>query len=110
MSFEYAASKFSTARRNLMLPFPAGEAQSIAHAFHECHLGLKDIQEDQLDDNSRSWHRELLDLMSTEGLEDPAGEGLWAVKAKTLSEGDLFRLSSVVDDLQYWFREKARAE
>lgn len=103
MSFEYAASKFSTARRILMLPHPHGEADSIADAFHECHLGLKDIDRGQLDDSARDWVATLDELMNTEGFADESGVGLWRVKAATFGVDDLLDLSMAVDELQHWF-------
>lgn len=104
MSFEYAATKFSTARRCLMLPFPEGIAQSIAHAFHECELGLRDIHPEHLDENSSRWVKRLRELMNTDGLSDPNKRGLWAVKAESLSEDQQLDLAEVVDELQYWFK------
>lgn len=103
MKFAYQAEKLSAARSSLMLPHPQGEAQSIAHAFHECSLGLHELNEDQLDDNARSWVRRLKELMSTDGLRDPDGRGLWAVKAEDLGVDEKYELSRIVDELAHWF-------
>ncbi|MCY1462068.1 hypothetical protein D9M71_798020 [compost metagenome] len=103
MSYEYAASKLSTARRILMLPHPNGEAESIAMAFHEIHLGLMDIDRSKLDDSARGWARTLDEVMDTAGLEDNEKVGLWTVKARTLGVDDLIDLSMAVDELQFWF-------
>lgn len=103
MKFPYQAEKFSAARSCLMLPHPKGEAESIAHAFHECHLGLHDLRRDNLDDNARNWLAKLEALMDTTGLEDPSGRGLWAVKAERLTVDEKLELSRVVDELAAWF-------
>ncbi|WP_447751680.1 hypothetical protein [Pseudomonas nicosulfuronedens] len=107
MSYDYAASKLSTARRMLMLPHPHGEADSISHAFHEISLGLKDIDRSALDDSARSWAATLDELMNTDGLSDPESVGLWAVKAETLDVGQLLDLATAVDELQHWFRTRS---
>lgn len=104
MSFSYAAEKFASARSALMLPHPQGEAQSIASAFFECHIGLDRLDRSLLDDDARKWLNELDLLMSTSGLEDPHREGLHLLKARMLSVDDQFQLSSVIDELQCWFR------
>lgn len=103
MSYEYAASKLSTARRVLMLPHPNGEVESIANAFHEIFLGLKDIDRAELDDSARGWAATLDELMDTAGLEDPDKVGLWSVKAQALDVGQLIDLGNAVDELQHWF-------
>lgn len=101
--FAYAAEKFSTARRNLMLPHPKGEAQSIMHAFHECSLGLDDIDKSKLDENAATRVRKLEQLMDTSGLEDPDEEGLWVVKARQLTIDEKIELSGLIDELAHWF-------
>lgn len=103
MSYEYAASKLSTARRILMLPHPNGEAESISNAFHEISLGLKDIDRSSLDDSARNWVQILDEVMDASGLSDPEKVGLWTVKARTLDVGELLDFSMAVDELQHWF-------
>jgi len=77
VKYSYPAEKFSTARRYLMLPHTKGEAESIMLAFHECSLGLHDLDRDDLDENARDWVRKLEELMNTDGLNDPSDRGLW---------------------------------
>lgn len=103
MSFEYAASKLSTARRILMLPHPQGEVDSLANAFHEISLGLHDIDRSALDESARGWVKILDEIMDTDGLSDPEKVGLWTVKARTLNELELLDFSMAVDELQHWF-------
>ena len=103
MKYSYPAEKFSTARRCLMLPHTSGEAESIMHAFHECSLGLHDLDRDDLDENARDWVRKLEELMNTDGLNDPSDRGLWKVKAEQLSNDEKIELSHVVDELAHWF-------
>ena len=93
------AEKLAAARHILMLPHPNGEEESIMHAFHECSLGLKNVDKDTLDDSQRTWILKLEEIMKTEGLEDSSGKGLWRVKAEALSESDKFELSRIVDEL-----------
>ncbi len=103
MKFSYQAETFSSARRSLMLPHPKGEAQSIAGAFHECSLGLHDLQTNDLDENVRDWLNKLEDLMDTSGIEDTSGRGTWGLKAEQLTEEQKFELSRVIDELAHWF-------
>ena len=108
--YRYPAEKFSTARRNLMLPHSRGEAESIAMAFHEMTLGLEDIEDEHLDDNARSWVRTIERLMDDEGIDDPAGEGTWKLKAEKLSVDEKLELSHAVDELAHWFDSRAEEE
>ncbi|MBK5275849.1 MAG: hypothetical protein JJE30_12455 [Desulfuromonadales bacterium] len=103
MKYSYPSEKFSVARHSLMLPHPKGEAESIMHAFHECSLGLHDVDRDSLDDDARKWVHELEELMNTGGLEDPTSKGLWVIKAEQLTIDNKFRLSHIVDELACWF-------
>ena len=52
-AFSYQIETFTKARRRLMLPYPNGEAVAIMHAFHECHLGLPHLKEEDLDYSTR---------------------------------------------------------
>ncbi|WP_249584362.1 hypothetical protein [Pseudomonas viridiflava] len=104
MSFSYAAEKFASARSALMLPHPNGEDQSIATAFFECRQGLDQFDRTKFDDTSSIWIRQLDQLMSIDGLEDPDRQGMFLVKARKLSVDDQIQLSNVVDELQFWFR------
>ena len=99
MKFAYPGEKLLSARHILMLPHPNGEEESIMHAFHECSLGLKNVDKDALDDSQREWVMKLEELMNTDGLEDPDGKGLWRIKAEALTEAEKFELSRVVDEL-----------
>lgn len=103
MSYGYAASKLSSARRLLMLPHPNGDIESIVNAFHEISLGLKDVDRSALDESAGRWVKILDKTMDTDGLDDPHKEGLWTVKARTLGVDELSEFSSSVDDLQCWF-------
>ncbi len=110
MKYSYQAEKFSTARSCLMLPHARGEATSIAGAFHECSLGLHDLDEkglmdSVLHDDAKALIRELRKIMSTEGLKDPNKVGLYTVKAESLSYEERLRLSHIIDELNFWFRE-----
>ena len=86
-----------------MLPHPRGEAASISSAFHECSLGLHELDRQDVDDNAAQWLRQLDDLMNTDGLEDPHEKGTWLVKAEQLSEDQKFDLSRIIDELAHWF-------
>lgn len=108
MDFSYPSEKFSTARRNLMLPSPSHEAEDIAMAFHECHLGLLDVRPEDLDDNARHWVTVLKGLMNTTDIEDPTGRGKWPIKAERLSADDKIQLVRVMDELAHWFARRSR--
>lgn len=99
----YQAEKFSTARRALMLPHTRGEHEAIASAFHECSLGLHEIDGGQLDDNARAWIQALEGFMDTTGYSDTNGQGLWSVKAQGFSVDDKLEIARIVDELAGWF-------
>jgi hypothetical protein len=94
----------AAARRALMLPHPRGADQAIAEAFRVLFSALHELDRATLDANARHWVNEIARLIDTTGLDDPAGEGLWVVKARTLTEDDQLRLRNVVDDLAGWLR------
>lgn len=103
---KYPAEKLAAARRILKAPHPNGEADSFAHAFHECDLGLRDMRAEDLDDSARSWLRTIKQAMDTTGIDDPQGRGRWFVKAEKLSIEEKSRFSSAVDELADWFHER----
>ncbi|MDD5037145.1 MAG: hypothetical protein PHE55_20655 [Methylococcaceae bacterium] len=106
MRFAYQSEKFYRARSMLMLPHPRGEAESIANAFHECSLGLQNINVDDLPAGVKNWVILLSNLMDTSGLSDPDKRGLWAVKAESFSFDQKIELSRVVNELSDWFDMK----
>ena len=106
MKYVYQAETFSTARRALMLPHPRGEHDSIARAFHECRLGLHDLDRDGLDENARGRVKRLEELMAATGFSDANRVGAGAVTARELSLEEKFELSRIIDELAYWFRQK----
>lgn len=105
LTFSYQAQKFAQARSCLMLPHPMGEAQSIADAFHMCLLGLDNLDHERLDEEAADKVRQLKALMDTTGLNDPAGVGLWRVKAEQFTDEEKSELSELVDALASWFDE-----
>jgi hypothetical protein len=105
MKYVSQAETFSTARRSLMLPHPRGEQDSIARAFHECRLGLNDLDRDGLDENARGRVKRLEELMATAGFSDE-NRVAQAVEARELSLQEKFELSRIIDELAYWFRQK----
>jgi len=103
VQFSYAAEKFAKARRYLSLPNAQGEHQSIASAFGECILILRNLDESTLDDYARTLVAELRVLMNTEGVDDPAGEGTFSMKARGFSSNERSDVSRVIDELAVWF-------
>jgi hypothetical protein len=69
-AFCYAMEKFTMARRLLMLPHPLGEAAAIGRAMHECQLGLQQLPEEELDEDTRERIRRLKAVMDTARMED----------------------------------------
>jgi hypothetical protein len=106
MKFVYQAETFSTARRILMLPHPRGEQDSIARAFHECSLGLHDLDRSGLDENARGRVKRLEELMAIAGFSEVNRVGAETVMACEPSLEEKFELSRIVDELAYWFRQK----
>lgn len=108
--YNYAAEKFDSARRSLMLPHPGGEARSVADAFAECMRGLHDIKPGDLDESAADWVRTLNGLMDAQGILDAAGVGTFQLKAEKLTKQQKSNLSRVVDELAHWFASRARGE
>jgi hypothetical protein len=103
MKYHYAAEKFSAARRYLMLPHPQGEAEAIMRAFHECSLGLNNLDKKGIDEYAVNLIEKLEEFMNTDGLNDPNRSGLWTIKAEQLSIDDKMAVSRLVDELAYIF-------
>lgn len=104
MDFGYAAEKFNAARHNLMLPHPRGEAASVADAFLECQLGIgKGRPEDLPHEDAARQLRELIAFMDTSDV--PVESGKWHAKADGFNTDELARVSSLVDQLAWWFEQ-----
>jgi hypothetical protein len=106
VKYSYAAEKFSNARRMLMLPPPAKEAQIIALAFHEISLCLRDLRQDDLDDSAKDWLAKVQSFMDTTGVVDLTGSGTYQVKAQSLTQDQKLELAGCVDELASWFKRK----
>jgi hypothetical protein len=89
-----------------MLPHTMGEAQSIAEAFHNCHLAFHRFDESSLDDRARSLVLKIKGFMDTGGIDDSTGVGTWVLKAKSLNNDEKLELSNAVDELASWFNRK----
>lgn len=109
MKFSYPAEKFNQARSCLMLPHSRGEAASIGNAFHECHLGLHNLDTDSIDDTADGWIRKLEDFMDTSGISDSSDSGHWQLKAEQFSTDQKIELSHVIDELAHWFDDQNRS-
>jgi hypothetical protein len=75
-------------------------------AFHECHLGLRDLRSDDLDDRARSWVSTITRLMDTAGIDGPHSRGTWLLKAESLSIDETSEFSQAVDSLADWFHRR----
>lgn len=106
MKYSYPAEKFNRARSCLMLPHSRGEAASIAEAFHECRLGLHDLDTSGIDDTADSWIRNLDDFMDTSSISDASDVGHWQLKAELFSTDQKIELSRVIDELAHWFDDQ----
>ena len=108
--YSYAAEKLAMGRQYLMLPHSRGEERAISLAFHECLLGLHDLKGKGLDEEGQKWLGELRQLMSTDGVTDSSGRGLWVAKAEQLSVDERITLSRTSDGLACWSCARARSE
>lgn len=106
MDIGYPTEKLTDARRILMLPHSKGETDSVVLAMHECSLGLRNVQEKDLDGHAVDNLRTLRQLMDTTGLTDSSGRGLWAIKVEKFSEEEKHEFSKAVDSLAHWFEHK----
>ena len=110
MKYDYCAEKLAAARSCLMLPHPKGEGDSIAVAFHECELGLRDLSAQDFDENAREWVAKIRELMDKSKIISFSGHNTWAFKAEHMTEDQKVEFSQAVDNLADWFNEKAREE
>ena len=106
MNFNYQSETFGKARRILMLPSPHGEAVAIMLAFHECGLGLHQLNEEGSDARTREKIKRLKELMDTKEIEDPEKRGRWIIKAEQFSMSEKRELSDLVDELASLFDRK----
>lgn len=90
-----------------MLPHTRGEHEAIANAFHECSLGLHNIDRVQFDDNASAWIQALERFMDTSGYSDGNGQGLWSIKAQSFSVDDKLEISRIIDELADWFGSRS---
>ncbi|SEO44010.1 hypothetical protein SAMN05428959_10827 [Duganella sp. CF517] len=104
LSYTYQAEKLADARRYLMLPHTEGEEASISECFHACSLAFNKFDESTLNDDARIWVAKLKKLMDTKDV--PAatdGKGLWHAKALGFTTDDKIELSTLIDELAFWF-------
>jgi hypothetical protein len=69
-AFCYPMEKFTMARRLLMLPHPLGEAAAIESAVHECQLGLQQLPEEVVDEDTRERIRRLKAVIDAARIEE----------------------------------------
>ena len=108
--FRYPAEKFGAANRALMLPHPNGEERSIADAYWEVMLGLRDVKEDDLDENARRWIATIRRLFDAEGIKDPRHRGTAILCAEQMTVEDRADFATAVNELASWFRRKFQEE
>jgi hypothetical protein len=96
----YLHEKLITARRILMLPHAKGEPVSVASAFFECDLGIRDIPETAFDEHALQYVRVIRRIMDCTGVVDPDKRGLFTVRAHQLTELEKYEFSAAVDDLE----------
>jgi hypothetical protein len=109
--YNYAAEKLNAARHNLMLPHPLGEEQSLVGAFHECMLGLEDMDAELFDDNAKRWVRIIRETSDADKLkEDKPDEGTWMAKARRLKVEQKQEFSNAVDELAHWLDDASRGD
>ncbi len=102
----YLSEKFETARRGLMAPNPSGEAESFVAALHECQLGLRNVNVNDLDDDVKRWMKTLEEAFDDTGVEDTDGRGTWIHKMESLETEELSRISDAVNGLATWFHDR----
>lgn len=102
--FSYQSEKLDLARSTLMLPHELGEDESLASAFDFCDRALSELDMALIeDDNAAGWIDTIKRLMSTDGVQDPTGEGTWIQRARSLSVDERREFSDAVDELASWF-------
>ncbi|UUZ71251.1 hypothetical protein LP415_19275 [Polaromonas sp. P1(28)-8] len=101
----YQSEKLAAARSALMLPHVGGEAASIATCFFECSNALNDLDRSKLTGDKARWVAELDKIMNRTGLSDPNKEGLFTVRARSLTVDEQADLSRLVDALEFEFRD-----
>jgi hypothetical protein len=104
--FDYQFEKFDDARDLLSTAHEDGETPSIVRAFHEISIGLRGVDEDELDTFARSRVRTLEELMDLSGVQDTTGDGLYWARAAAMSDEEKAELLKLVGALADWFQRK----
>lgn len=92
-----------------MLPHPHGEELSLFSAMKEIGQAFSNFAvPDDLGVDGIGWVAEVKALMSTSGLSDPNGEGLYLVRARAMTIDERARFSLLVDELASLFLEHDR--
>lgn len=103
----YLSEKFNVARSFLMLPHPNGESQSIADAFHECHLAMTGYNGEGLSPDDQADFEKLRELMNTDFVPENPEKGKWFAKAETFTLDQKFEVSRVIDALANAFSRES---
>lgn len=98
--FSYPHEKSMAALRALTIPVP-DERAAYAAAMQEIELGFRDEDELDLDENAARYLARLREIMDTEGIEDPGGEGTLRVRAKQLTEEEQHDFSRNLHELTW---------
>jgi hypothetical protein len=104
----YQSEKFNQARRALMLPHAKGEPASIAAAFLEIDLALHHFDETSVESYARDKIQRLRQIMDISQTQHGSETGAWTAKAKGFNAEQRLEVSNLVDQLAWWFGEKAR--
>ncbi len=109
MTFDYQAEKLGEARKSLATVLPGGEAEALADALHWCSQGLHQLDVTAVDEGVHHWLAVVQAALDTAGLEDPAGIGVWTVKALQMSADQRLEFKRAVDALASWFAKYSSA-
>jgi hypothetical protein len=98
-SYAYTETKFSEARRKLMLPPLIKEAQVLTEVFQLCRLGLNNISLDDLNERARDHASKLTALIERK-------ETALIERKEKLSAPEKQELCDLINDLAYYFHDR----
>ncbi len=107
--FSYQLEKLNQARRALMLPLVADEAEHFALAFDACWLGLgrdRDVRKELTEQDPKRWIDLMLKTIDTDGMKDPDQKGTYFLKATRMTTEEKREFCDAVDNLANWFARK----
>jgi hypothetical protein len=99
--YRYSPFQFINALNYLNQPY---KTQNVAQALVECDMALSNFPDDLHSGQSREYMAKLEQFTNIDGIEDPDREGIYLVKARSLSRRDIEELKHIIGVLSTYRR------